>query len=105
MIYKLVEADPVLAGDAGPVPAEGTLLPETYLFTRGTTRARTARADGEGAEEIPGAALGQRAPPACRSRRREQAVILASIVEKETALPEERRHIAAVFVNRLQGWA
>src|SRR5580700_11375617 len=40
MIYKLVVADPVLTGDAGPEPAEGTLLPETYLFTRGTTRAQ-----------------------------------------------------------------
>src|SRR3569832_1342860 len=39
MIWKLVKADPVLVGDAGPVPAEGTLLPETYLFTRGETRA------------------------------------------------------------------
>ena len=39
MIQKLVAADPVLVGDAGPVPAEGALLPETYLFTRGTSRA------------------------------------------------------------------
>src|SRR4051812_22026725 len=41
MIWKLVKSDPVLVGDAGPVPAEGTLLPETYLFTRGATRAHT----------------------------------------------------------------
>src|ERR1700761_4828450 len=40
MIYKLVVADPDLTGDAGPEPAEGTLLPETYLFTHGTTRAQ-----------------------------------------------------------------
>jgi UPF0755 protein len=39
MIYDIVKNDPVLVGDAGPVPDEGTLLPETYLFTRGTTRA------------------------------------------------------------------
>ena len=39
MIRKIVAADPVLVGDAGPPPAEGALLPETYLFTRGTTRA------------------------------------------------------------------
>ena len=38
MIWKLVRDDTVLVGDAGPVPAEGTLLPETYLFTRGETR-------------------------------------------------------------------
>ena len=38
MIFKLLAADPVLIGDAGPEPAEGTLLPETYLFTHGATR-------------------------------------------------------------------
>jgi UPF0755 protein len=101
MAYKLVAANPVLAGDAGPEPAEGALLPETYLFTRDTTRREilarmekaetkflaqqwTARADG-----LPFATP-------------QQAVIMASIVEKETALPEERRHVAAVFLNRLK---
>jgi UPF0755 protein len=101
MAYKLVAANPVLVGDAGPEPAEGALLPETYLFTRGTTRREilarmektetkflaqqwAARADG-----LPFATP-------------QQAVIMASIVEKETALPEERRHVAAVFLNRLK---
>ena len=40
MIVKLVAAEPALMGDVGPTPAEGTLLPETYLFTHGTTRAQ-----------------------------------------------------------------
>jgi UPF0755 protein len=101
MIQKLVAADPVLVGNAGPAPAEGALLPETYLFTRGTSRAeivdRMEKAekkflDAEWAARTDGLPL---ASP-------EQAVILASIVEKETALPAERRHIAAVFVNRLK---
>lgn len=39
MVADIVNGDPELAGDVQPVPAEGTLLPETYLFTRGTTRA------------------------------------------------------------------
>ena len=38
MIFDIVRADPVLTGDAGAVPDEGKLLPETYLFTRGTSR-------------------------------------------------------------------
>ena len=60
MIWKLVAADPVLMGDAGPVPAEGTLLPETYLFTRGTTRAELLARMAEGAAEIPGRSNGPR---------------------------------------------
>ena len=101
MIWKLVKADPVLVGDAGPVPGEGTLLPETYLFTRGMTRA--ALLNQMAAAQVkfldahwPGRASG------LPVQTRAQAVILASIVEKETALPDERRHIAQVFVNRLK---
>src|SRR3954469_4529054 len=101
MVLKLVQADPVLLGDAGPVPEEGSLLPETYLFTRGETRAhllaQMAKAQTKFLEEkwagrAPGLPL----------KSIHDAVILASIVEKETSLPEERRHIAAVFLNRLK---
>ena len=101
MIYKLVVADPVLVGEAGPVPAEGTLLPETYLFTRGTTRAELLTRMKKAQEKFVGEAWrGRMAGLPVRSQ--EEAVILASIVEKETSLPEERRHIASVFVNRLK---
>ena len=101
MIWKLVKADAVLTGDAGPAPREGTLLPETYLFTRGETRAHLlanmARAhDAFVAEKWEGRASGL---PLASQR---EAIILASIVEKETALPRERRHIASIFVNRLR---
>ncbi len=101
MIHKLVMADPVLVKDPGPVPAEGTLLPETYLFTRGTSRAEIVGRmesaekkflDEQWAKRTQGLPL----------TTPEQAMIMASIVEKETALPAERRHIAAVFVNRLK---
>jgi UPF0755 protein len=101
MIWKLVKADAVLTGDAGPAPREGTLLPETYLFTRGETRAhllaKMARAqDAFVAEKWEGRASSL---PLANQR---EAIILASIVEKETALPQERRHIASIFVNRLK---
>jgi UPF0755 protein len=101
MVWKLVKADPVLVGDAGPVPGEGTLLPETYLFTRGMTRARLLAQMAAAQDAFLAAHWGARAPGLPFTTPR-QAVILASIVEKETALPEERRHIAQVFVNRLK---
>ncbi len=101
MVFNLVKADPVLLDDAGPVPEEGSLLPETYLFTRGETRRglldKMAKAQAKFLE-AQWAARAQGLP--FKSPR--EAVILASIVEKETALPEERRHIAAVFLNRLK---
>jgi UPF0755 protein len=101
MIWKLVQADPVLVGDAGPAPQEGSLLPETYLFTWGETRAHMLAQMAKAQEKFfnekwPGRAAGL---PFHSAR---EAVILASIVEKETSLPEERRHIAAVFINRLK---
>jgi UPF0755 protein len=101
MIWKLVKADPVLVGDAGPVPGEGTLLPETYLFTRGMTRAALLEQMAQAQEKFLDAHWTGRAADLPIQTRR-QAVILASIVEKETGLPDERRHIAQVFVNRLR---
>ena len=101
MAYDAVRADPVLTGDAGAVPPEGSLLPETYLFTRGTTRSELLVRMHEAQERF----LAQVWPS--RSARAPfanpgQALILASIVEKETSIAEERRHIAAVFLNRLR---
>jgi UPF0755 protein len=101
MVWKLVRNDPELVGDAGPVPPEGTLLPETYLFTRGETRAhllaKMAAAQKKFlAEKWPVRAAG------LPIKSLQEAVTLASIVEKESALPEERRHVASVFVNRLK---
>ncbi len=101
MIQKLVVADPVLVGDAGPVPAEGALLPETYLFTRGTSRAEIMDRMEKAEKKFLDAQWAARAD-GLPLMTPDQAVILASIVEKETSLPAERRHIAAVFVNRLK---
>ena len=101
MIFDIVKADPVLTGDPGAVPDEGTLLPETYLFTRGTSRseiiARMKKAQAKVLDEL------WRARKAdLPVKTKDDAIVLASIVEKETAIPEERRHIAAVFMNRLR---
>jgi UPF0755 protein len=101
MIWKLVQNDSALEGDAGPIPEEGTLLPETYLFTRGQSRAGLIGQMRRAQEKFLAARWSGRAEGLPFSTMRE-AVILASIVEKETAVPAERPHIASVFVNRLK---
>jgi len=101
MIYDMVLKNPVLVNDAGAEPPEGGLLPETYLFTRGTTREQIL-VRMKKAQQILVAKLWSSHAANLPLKSPEDAVILASIVEKETAIPEERRHIAAVFLNRLR---
>ena len=101
MIWKMVQNHSALSGDAGPVPEEGTLLPETYLFTRGQSRSGLIDQMRRAQERFLAANWPNRAEGLPYETMRE-AVILASIVEKETALPSERPHIASVFVNRLR---
>lgn len=90
----------VLVGELESMPEEGTLLPDTYVFLRGTTRkeviARMQAAQKSAMEKL----WNQRTENLPFSTRRE-AVILASIVEKETGLASERGKVAGVFVNRL----
>ena len=101
MIYDIVKKDPVLVGDAGAMPEEGTLLPETYLFTRGMTRAQMLNKMRKAQKELIAAQWPARIGN-LPIKTPQEAIILASIVEKETGIPEERRHIAAVFENRLR---
>jgi len=101
MIYDIVKKDPVLVGNAGAVPDEGTLLPETYLFTRGMTRAQILAKMREAQKKLIAAQWPARVGN-LPIKTPQEAIILASIVEKETGIPEERRHIAAVFENRLR---
>ena len=101
MIAAIVNADPALAGDPVAAPEEGTLLPETYLFIRGTTRAQII-AEMKRAQAQLLARMWPARAGGLPVNTVEEAIILASIVEKETAIPEERRHIAAVFANRLR---
>ena len=99
-ILRLLAAAPALPATATP-PPEGEVLPETYAYSYGTTpdailergRAAMARAlVGLWATRAPGLPL--------TSPR--EALILASIVERETARPAERGMVAAVFLNRLR---
>src|SRR2546426_742742 len=85
--------------DLPPAGAEGYLFPDTYQFPLATPQERILRAMVHRFREVSGPSLGRRA--AAHGLTEEQAVTLASLVEEETARPEERRLVAAVFLNRL----
>lgn len=99
-IMLLVEANPVLTGETPAVPPEGSLLPETYSFTRGATRKEIVSDMKESATALMDELWDKRAKDLPFDTR-EEAITLASIVEKETGVASERPRVAAVFVNRL----
>ena len=88
-----------LAGDVA-TPPEGSLLPETYQVVRGEGRAEVV-ARMRAARDALLASLWAGRAAGLPYRSPEDAVIMASVVEKETALASERPHVAAVFLNRL----
>ena len=95
----LMKADG-LVGEV-PVPAEGSILPDSYAFARGDTRASVVRRMQRAMDAYLAAAWARRKPGIAVTTPR-QAIILASIVEKETGKPSERRMVAAVYGNRLR---
>ncbi|WP_430436706.1 endolytic transglycosylase MltG [Oceanibaculum nanhaiense] len=90
-----------LDGDPAPLPPEGALLPETYHFSYGDERAEILRRMQHAMSETLDRLWEGRAPNLPFDTR-EEALVLASIVERETAVPSERPRVAAVFVNRLR---
>ncbi|MEQ8251632.1 MAG: endolytic transglycosylase MltG [Oceanibaculum nanhaiense] len=90
-----------LDGDPAPLPPEGALLPETYHFSYGDERADILRRMQHAMRETLDRLWESRAPNLPFDTR-EEALVLASIVERETAIPSERPRVAAVFVNRLR---
>ena len=98
---QLVRAHPVLVGEMPETPPEGGLLPETYSFTRGETRKEIVAEMVAAARELLDEAWERRAD-GLPFDTKEEAIILASIVEKETGVASERPRVAAVFVNRLK---
>jgi UPF0755 protein len=100
IVARLAEVD-FLAGNIREIPKEGTLLPETYNFARGTTREqviqRMQQAHNRVLKEI-----WDRRSSEVPVNSPEQLVTLASIVEKETGRSDERPRVAAVFVNRIR---
>jgi UPF0755 protein len=100
-IVARLKADPILTGEIDEVPAEGSLLPETYKFSRGTTRAQILE-QMKAAHERALAAVWKSRSPDLPVKTPDELVTLASIVEKETGRADERPRVAAVFVNRLE---
>lgn len=100
-ILSIIAADQTLEGEITLEPGEGELLPETYAFTRGETRDGLINRMMRDQDALLNALWDERKLELPFSTKAE-AIILASIVEKETAVPEERTRIAAVFVNRLR---
>jgi len=86
---------------AAPLPAEGSVLPDSYGYKRGEARAAVAQRM-QSAMTRTLDALWEKRKPTCLVNSKEEAVILASIVEKETGKPSERRTVAGVYCNRLR---
>lgn len=95
----LMKADG-LTGEVA-VPAEGSVLPDTYAYNRGETRAAVLARMQKAMTDYLAQAWARRKPGAAVTTPAE-ALTLASIVEKETGKPEERRTVAAVYSNRLK---
>jgi UPF0755 protein len=101
MAVDRVNANEVLTGDPAAVPPEGSILPDTYVFRRGMTRQKLV-ADMQAAQKKLLDELWAERKPVAVIATPQQAVTLASIVEKETAQADERPVIASVFINRLE---
>jgi len=100
VVQRLLETD-ILSGKIKEIPREGSMLPESYRYARGTPRdqviQRTQQAQARVVQEV-----WDRRMPDLPLRTPQQLVILASIVEKETGRADERTRVAAVFINRLK---
>lgn len=99
-IIARVREHPILVGEITEVPEEGDLLPQTYTFARGTSRQDVLEQMKKAQERLL-AEIWERRTDGLPVTTPEELVVLASIVEKETALADERPRVAGVFVNRL----
>lgn len=101
-IMATLNQDPVLRDEGvTPPPAEGTLLPESYHFVRGTTRAELLSRMLKAQQAVLNRLWPERAEGLPFTTPQE-ALTLASIIEKETGVADERERVAAVYINRLK---
>lgn len=100
-IIRKISASENIPGDSPKTPPEGTLLPETYMLPKSMTKTalvKKMRAEQEALIDE----LWQDRALDLPIKTKQEAIILASIVEKETGVKSERRHVAGVFINRLK---
>ena len=100
-VLELVRKTEALTGNITLDVKEGDLLPETYFYSRDDTRDGLLLRMKEAMEKALDEAWRKRAAGLPLANKRE-ALILASMIEKETAVPSERTRVAAVFINRLR---
>lgn len=100
-IVERLRQEGELTGDITEIPPEGALLPDTYRFSKGMDRRELLeRMQGEMQRFL--AAAWERRQPSLPIATPEEAIIFASIVEKETGRADERGRVAAVFMNRIR---
>lgn len=100
-MFNRMNEDTVLEGDLPTaLPAEGSLRPDTYKFSRGTKRAEIVDQMAAAQQKLVDQ-IWEKRDPSLGLKSKEEFVTLASIVEKETGVPDERAHVASVFLNRL----
>ncbi|WP_394706158.1 endolytic transglycosylase MltG [uncultured Martelella sp.] len=101
-VFDRLAADPNLSGDLPEeLPPEGSLMPQTYRFSRGTDRTEIIDQMREGQQQLIDEIWLKR-DQGLPIDNKEDFVTLASIVEKETGIASERPQVAAVFLNRLE---
>ena len=100
MVYDRLMAQPYLTGKIA-VPAEGSVLPDSYDFERGESRQAVLRRM-QAAMQRKLAELWAKRAPGTVVKTPQEAVVLASIVEKETGKPSERRQVAGLYSNRVR---
>lgn len=100
MVYERLMANPKLKGSI-PVPAEGSVLPDSYAFELNEPRAAVLKRMQDAMSKVLAEAWAKRSKDAV-VKTPQEAVTLAAIVEKETAKPSERRMVAGVYSNRVR---
>lgn len=100
LVWERLMAEPLLSGEVA-VPPEGSILPDTFAFERGQSRASLIEQMQAAMDKALAEEWAKRGPRIAVGTMRE-ALVLAAIVEKETGKPTERRMVAGLYSNRVR---